>query len=93
MNLFHPEQLQVNSVWTAWTMAPMRRVEHPYLYAAGDPINSSDPSGLLSFSDVLDVGEKVFSAATGCLAGIGAAAEGIGSAPSSNWTRPVSCGL
>jgi RHS repeat-associated protein len=48
---------------------------NPYLYAAGDPVNSSDPTGLLSFSDVLDVGEQVLSGVTGCLAGIGAAAE------------------
>ncbi|MEU0657311.1 hypothetical protein ACWEV9_35515 [Streptomyces albogriseolus] len=44
-------------------------------YATGDPINSADPTGLLSFSDVLDAGETIFSAATGCLAGIGAPAE------------------
>ncbi|MET9987865.1 RHS repeat-associated core domain-containing protein, partial [Streptomyces rochei] len=54
---------------------PSGQETNPYLYAAGDPVNRIDPIGLLSFSDVLDVGEKVFSAATGCLAGVGAAAE------------------
>jgi hypothetical protein len=28
LSLFHLEQLQVISVWTAWTMVPVRRVAH-----------------------------------------------------------------
>ncbi|MFF5251217.1 RHS repeat-associated core domain-containing protein [Streptomyces leeuwenhoekii] len=54
---------------------PSGQENNPYLYATGDPVNHSDPTGLFSFSDALDVGEKIFSAATGCLAGISAAGE------------------
>lgn len=54
---------------------PSGQEQNPYLYAEGDPVNRIDPSGLFSFSDVLDVAEKVVTAATGCLAGIGAAGE------------------
>ncbi|WP_374492083.1 RHS repeat-associated core domain-containing protein [Streptomyces sp. ICN903] len=54
---------------------PSGQETNPYLYATGDPINRTDPTGLTSFSEALDVGEKIFSAAAGCLAGIGAAGE------------------
>ncbi|MFF7046571.1 RHS repeat-associated core domain-containing protein [Streptomyces massasporeus] len=54
---------------------PSGQETDPYLYAAGDPINNSDPTGLFSLSDALDAGESIFSTATGCLAGIGAAGE------------------
>jgi RHS repeat-associated protein len=54
---------------------PSGQETNPYLYAAGDPINNSDPTGLFSLSDALDAGESIFSTATGCLAGIGAAGE------------------
>ncbi|MFI2636551.1 RHS repeat-associated core domain-containing protein [Streptomyces collinus] len=54
---------------------PSGQEKNPYLYAAGDPINNSDPTGLFSLFDALDAGESIFSTATGCLAGIGAAGE------------------
>lgn len=44
-----------------------------YLYAAGDPINRADPTGLFSWSDALDIGSDVFGVVTGCISGIGAA--------------------
>ncbi|MER7236360.1 RHS repeat-associated core domain-containing protein [Streptomyces olivaceus] len=46
-----------------------------YLYANGDPVNNTDPSGLFSFSDILDTGSDVFGVVSGCVAGISAAAE------------------
>ncbi|MGW1958555.1 RHS repeat-associated core domain-containing protein [Streptomyces sp. NPDC001920] len=54
---------------------PSGQETNPCLYAGGDLINNSDPTGLFSLSDALDAGESIFSTATGCLAGIGAAAE------------------
>ncbi|MEV7192689.1 RHS repeat-associated core domain-containing protein [Streptomyces sp. NPDC093510] len=54
---------------------PSGQEENPYLYAEGDPVNRIDPTGLFGFSDVMDVAEKVVTAATGCLAGVGAAGE------------------
>jgi len=54
---------------------PSGQESNTYLYAVGDPINNSDPTGLFSFSDILDKGSDVFGVVTGCLAGIGAAAE------------------
>ncbi|OUD03132.1 Wall-associated protein [Streptomyces swartbergensis] len=54
---------------------PSGQEKNPYLYAGGDPINNSDPTGLFSFSDVLDKGSDVFGVVTGCVAGVGAAAE------------------
>jgi hypothetical protein len=48
---------------------PSGQETNPYLYAAGDPISNSDPTGLFSLSDALDAGESIFSTATGCLAG------------------------
>ncbi|WP_437060710.1 RHS repeat-associated core domain-containing protein [Streptomyces sp. enrichment culture] len=46
-----------------------------YLYANGDPVNNTDPSGLFSFSGILDTGSDVFGVVSGCVAGISAAAE------------------
>jgi RHS repeat-associated protein len=37
---------------------PSGQENNPYLYATGDPVNHSDPTGLFSFSDALDVGGK-----------------------------------
>uniref|UniRef100_UPI00099D38FA RHS repeat-associated core domain-containing protein n=1 Tax=Streptomyces aureocirculatus TaxID=67275 RepID=UPI00099D38FA len=54
---------------------PSGQEKNPYLYAEGDPVNRIDPTGLFSFSDVLDIGEKVVTGVSGCLAGIGAAGE------------------
>ncbi|MGW0649014.1 RHS repeat-associated core domain-containing protein [Streptomyces umbrinus] len=54
---------------------PSGQENNTYLYAAGDPVNNSDPAGLFSFSDLLDKGSDVFGVVTGCLAGVGAAAE------------------
>ncbi|MFC9061905.1 RHS repeat-associated core domain-containing protein, partial [Streptomyces sp. NPDC057074] len=54
---------------------PSGQETNPYLYASGDPINNSDPSGLFSFSDILDSGSDVFGVVSGCVAGISAAAE------------------
>ncbi|MET9720677.1 hypothetical protein ABZZ46_35495 [Streptomyces rochei] len=50
----------------------------PYLYAAGDPINHMDPSGLGfldSVSNFLEDTNDIWGAITGCVAGVGAAAE------------------
>ncbi|GAB2896803.1 RHS repeat-associated core domain-containing protein [Streptomyces deserti] len=54
---------------------PSGQETNSYLYAAGDFINNTDPSGLFSFSDILDKGSDVFGVVTGCVAGVGAAAE------------------
>ncbi|WP_338018225.1 RHS repeat-associated core domain-containing protein [Streptomyces taklimakanensis] len=54
---------------------PSGQETNPYLYATGDPVNRTDPTGLFSFSDVLDTGSDIFGVVTGCVAGIGAAAE------------------
>ncbi|MFC8998390.1 RHS repeat-associated core domain-containing protein [Streptomyces rochei] len=53
---------------------PSGQETHPYLYAAGDPVNRTDPTGLFSFSDILDTGSKIFGVVSGCVSGIGAAA-------------------
>ncbi|MEV6810506.1 RHS repeat-associated core domain-containing protein, partial [Streptomyces sp. NPDC051129] len=52
---------------------PSGKESNPYLYTAGDPINNTDPTGLFSWSDALDIGSDVFGVVTGCLSGIGAA--------------------
>ncbi|MFF7878973.1 RHS repeat-associated core domain-containing protein [Streptomyces californicus] len=54
---------------------PSGQEANPYLYAAGDPVNRTDPTGLFSFSDILDNGSDIFGVVSGCVAGIGAAAE------------------
>ncbi|MER6159536.1 RHS repeat-associated core domain-containing protein [Streptomyces sp. NPDC001868] len=88
---------------------PSGQEKNPYLYAAGDPINNSDPTGLFSFSDLLDKGSDVFGVVTGCLAGVGAAAEtgvityaaavggvvgaGVGSAVGAGTAVVTSCAL
>jgi RHS repeat-associated protein len=54
---------------------PSGQETDPYLYAVGDPINNSDPTGLFSFSDILDTGSDVFGVVTGRISGITAAAE------------------
>ncbi|MGW0990121.1 RHS repeat-associated core domain-containing protein [Streptomyces sp. NPDC002486] len=54
---------------------PSGQEANPCLYAAGDPVNNSDSTGLFSPSDALDAGESIFSTATGCRAGINAAGE------------------
>ncbi|WP_411576809.1 RHS repeat-associated core domain-containing protein [Streptomyces mutabilis] len=53
---------------------PSGQETNPYLYAAGDPVNRTDPTGLFSFSDILDTGSKFFGVVSGCVSGIGAAA-------------------
>ncbi|MGQ4469546.1 RHS repeat-associated core domain-containing protein [Streptomyces violaceoruber] len=53
---------------------PSGQETNPYLYAAGDPVNRTDPTGLFSFSDILDTGSKIFGVVSGCVSGIGAAA-------------------
>nr|WP_052414002.1 hypothetical protein [Streptomyces glaucescens] len=55
--------------------AGQHRETNPYLYALGDPINNSDPTGLFSFSDIPDTGSDVFGVVTSCISGITAAAE------------------
>ncbi|MGY1524781.1 RHS repeat-associated core domain-containing protein [Streptomyces sp. MN3] len=47
---------------------PSGQEKNPYLYAAGDPINNSDPSGLISLGGIFD--------AAGWAAMVGAAASG-----------------
>ncbi|WP_416238179.1 RHS repeat-associated core domain-containing protein [Streptomyces mutabilis] len=37
---------------------PSGQETNPYLYAAGNPVNRTDPTGLFSFSDILDTGSK-----------------------------------
>ncbi|KOX32074.1 MULTISPECIES: RHS repeat-associated core domain-containing protein, partial [unclassified Streptomyces] len=57
---------------------PSGQETNPYLYAAGDPINHTDPTGLSFLSgvaDFLDDSNDIWGAVTGCVAGIGAAAE------------------
>ncbi|MEU9171897.1 RHS repeat-associated core domain-containing protein [Streptomyces sp. NPDC048420] len=54
---------------------PSGQEKNAYLYAGGDFINNSDPTGLFSFSDLLDKGSDVFGVVTGCVAGVTAAAE------------------
>lgn len=53
---------------------PSGKETNAYLYAAGDPVNRTDPTGLLSWSDVLSVGSDVLGVVTGRLSGIGASA-------------------
>ncbi|MFE6339062.1 RHS repeat-associated core domain-containing protein, partial [Streptomyces sp. NPDC057798] len=54
---------------------PSGQESNPYLYASGDPVNNSDPTGLFDFFGLVEKVEPFVSAATGCLAGIGAAVE------------------
>ncbi|MFC8198255.1 RHS repeat-associated core domain-containing protein [Streptomyces sp. NPDC057298] len=54
---------------------PSGQEENPYLYAEGDPVNRIDPTGLFSFSDVMDIGEKVVTAAVGCVGGVSLASD------------------
>ncbi|MFE1013776.1 RHS repeat-associated core domain-containing protein [Streptomyces sp. NPDC058794] len=57
---------------------PSGQETNPYLYAAGDPINNMDPSGLGfldSVSNFLEDTNDIWGAVTGCVAGVGAAAE------------------
>ncbi|MFE1075846.1 RHS repeat-associated core domain-containing protein [Streptomyces sp. NPDC058783] len=53
---------------------PSGQETNPYLYADGDPVNRTDPTGLFSFSDILDTGSEIFGVVSGCVSGIGAAA-------------------
>ncbi|MGW5367629.1 RHS repeat-associated core domain-containing protein [Streptomyces sp. NPDC004009] len=53
---------------------PSGKEANAYLYASGDPLNRTDPTGLFSWSDALDIGSDVFGFVTGCLSGIGASA-------------------
>ncbi|MFI7383722.1 RHS repeat-associated core domain-containing protein [Streptomyces sp. NPDC049813] len=52
---------------------PSGKEENTYLYAAGDPVNNVDPSGLGFWSTVKDVGERLYSDVSGCIAGVSAA--------------------
>ncbi|WP_345669848.1 RHS repeat-associated core domain-containing protein [Streptomyces similanensis] len=52
---------------------PSGKEQNTYLYAAGDPVNRNDPTGLFSWSDALDIGSDVFGVVTGCISGVGAA--------------------
>ncbi|MFF9027811.1 RHS repeat-associated core domain-containing protein [Streptomyces iakyrus] len=57
---------------------PSGQESNPYLYTGGDPVNNVDPSGLGfldSVSNFLEDTNDIWGAATGCVAGIGAAAE------------------
>ncbi len=57
---------------------PSGQEKNAYLYAAGDPINNMDPSGLGfldSVSNFLEDTNDIWGAVTGCVAGVGAAAE------------------
>ncbi|MFE0454990.1 RHS repeat-associated core domain-containing protein [Streptomyces sp. NPDC058914] len=57
---------------------PSGQEQNPYLYAAGDPVNKIDPSGLGfldGVSDFLEDTNDIWGAVQGCVAGIGAAAE------------------
>ncbi|GAA3492144.1 RHS repeat-associated core domain-containing protein [Streptomyces cremeus] len=61
---------------------PSGQEKNPYLYAEGDPVNRIDPNGTLSLGGILDKAAKVlddgndlWGAATGCVAGVGAAVE------------------
>ncbi|MFC7820063.1 MULTISPECIES: RHS repeat-associated core domain-containing protein [unclassified Streptomyces] len=53
---------------------PSGQETNPYFYAAGDPVNRTDPTGLFSFSDILDTGGEIFGVVSGCVSGVGAAA-------------------
>lgn len=60
------------------TPDPSGQEKNPYLYAEGDPVNRIDPSGLgwlQKVGDVVSDSESLVGAATGCLAGLGAASE------------------
>ncbi|MGW6287304.1 RHS repeat-associated core domain-containing protein [Streptomyces sp. NPDC055107] len=60
------------------TPDPSGQEQNPYLYAAGDPVNNIDPSGLgwlQKAGDFLSDHENKVGAAVGCISGIGAAAE------------------
>ncbi|WP_344358281.1 RHS repeat-associated core domain-containing protein [Streptomyces gobitricini] len=57
---------------------PSGQETNPYLYATGDPINRIDPSGLgwlQKVGGVISDSESIVGAATGCIAGLGAASE------------------
>lgn len=57
---------------------PSGQEKNPYLYAGGDPVNRTDPSGLgwlQKVGDVISDSESIVGAATGCVAGLGAASE------------------
>ncbi|MFB7650417.1 MULTISPECIES: RHS repeat-associated core domain-containing protein [unclassified Streptomyces] len=67
---------------------PSGQETNPYLYAAGDPINNTDPSGLFSVGDFVKdtIGGALIGAAAGCASGA------IGSI----WTGPgalAGCGI
>ncbi|MFE1013775.1 RHS repeat-associated core domain-containing protein [Streptomyces sp. NPDC058794] len=49
---------------------PSGQEANPYLYADGDPVNRTDPTGLFSFSDILDTGSKIFGVVPGCVSGL-----------------------
>ncbi|MGW0917186.1 RHS repeat-associated core domain-containing protein [Streptomyces sp. NPDC002784] len=57
---------------------PSGQEKNPYLYAAGDAVNNTDPSGLgwlQDFGGWLSDNENIMGALTGCAAGVGAAYE------------------
>ncbi|MFJ9041890.1 RHS repeat-associated core domain-containing protein [Streptomyces sp. NPDC102406] len=57
---------------------PSGQEQNPYLYAAGDPVNKIDPTGLSflsGLSDIMDKAESVVGVVQGCIAVVGAATE------------------
>ncbi|MGW8064195.1 hypothetical protein ACVV2G_18455 [Streptomyces ziwulingensis] len=59
-----------------------------YLYATSDPVDRTDPTGLFSWSDALEIGSDVLGVATGCLSGTGAASTS-GATESASVSGPV----
>nr|WP_247697491.1 RHS repeat-associated core domain-containing protein [Streptomyces sp. b94] len=59
---------------------PSGQEQNAYLYAAGDPINDSDPTGLFSFADAVGVvaGTLAGAAAVGAVGLVCAGTAGVG---------------